>query len=166
MPFAATVILALAAASVQGAVPPEGGAASETVIGARNSLLADGATALRAGRASDGVRLTLEGLKLPASVGDTAAAHSNLCAGYVLLHQYDQALVQCNIAIALDRSNWRPYNNRAAAYAACGRYDEALADVMAGLKIAPGSAVLLLSLKIIRDRLASEHGTGRSAATA
>jgi len=166
MRFAAAVLIALAGASARGAALPDAKPGSATVIAGENSLLADGASALREGRASDGIRLTLAGLKLAGSTRDTAAAHSNLCAGYVLLHQYDEALAQCDLSISLDPHNWRPYNNRAAAYAACGRYDEALADVMAGLKIAPGSPVLLLSLKIIRERLAREHGSGRAAATA
>src|SRR5581483_6530612 len=38
-------------------------ASSKTVIGETNSLLADGAAALQAGRIEEGVRLTLEGLK-------------------------------------------------------------------------------------------------------
>ncbi|MGH8217263.1 MAG: tetratricopeptide repeat protein [Steroidobacteraceae bacterium] len=139
---------------------------SSSVIGPENALLAQGAHALQAGRAAEGVRLTLEGLEQPTPVHDIAAAHANLCAGYVLLGRYDEALTQCNLSIQLDPANWRAYNNRAAVFAAKGWYELAAADIETGLKIAPNSAVLLKSLAIIhRDqRLLRQHR--RSAADA
>jgi tetratricopeptide (TPR) repeat protein len=126
---------------------------SSTVIGSQNPMLADGARALEAGDAAEGVRLTLEGLKQPSPVLDLAAGRANLCAGYVLLQRYDEALAECNLSIALDSSNWRAYNNRAAVFAAQGLYELAAEDIETGLKIAPDSAVLLKSLAIIhRDQ--------------
>ena len=122
---------------------------SSTVIGLDNPMLAQGARALAAGDAAEGVRLTLEGLKSPNPVHDLAAGRSNLCAGYVLLHRYDEALAECNLSIALDPNNWRAYNNRGAVFAAQGLYELAAADIETGLKIAPNSAVLLKSLAII-----------------
>jgi tetratricopeptide (TPR) repeat protein len=122
---------------------------STTVIGLRSPLLASGADALAAGRAEEGIRLTLEGLKQPAPVRDLAAGHANLCAGYMLLGRYAAALAECDASIALDHSNWRAYNNRAAALAALGLYQRALDDIAAGLKLAPGSPVLQKSREII-----------------
>jgi tetratricopeptide (TPR) repeat protein len=145
----ALVILAAASAAEAGSRSSVDKPISSTVIGPSNALLADGAAALEEGRADDGIRLTLEGLKLPAPPRDMAAGHANLCAGYVLLHQWDEALAHCNTAIALDGSNWRAYNNRAAVFDARGLYDQAIGDVETGLRIAPNSTILRKSLKII-----------------
>lgn len=132
---------------------------SSSVIGLENPLLAQGARALEAGHAAEGVRLTLEGLKHPTPVRDIAAAHANLCAGYVLLDRNDEALAECNLSIKLDPANWRAYNNRAAVFAAKGWYELAAADIETGLKIAPNSAVLLKSLAIIHrnEQLLRHH---------
>jgi tetratricopeptide (TPR) repeat protein len=158
---------ALAAGAAESAGSPERDQAmSSTVLGPTNPLLTRGAEALQAGRADEGVRLTLEGLKLPTPAHDLAAAHSNLCAGYVLLHRYDEALAHCNTSISLDPSNWRAFNNRAAAFAAQGLYDKAIEDVLAGLKLAPGASLLHLSLSIIyKDQKLHRPGS-RSGSTA
>jgi tetratricopeptide (TPR) repeat protein len=125
-------------------------ATSATVIGGgANSLLADGAAALQAGRIEEGVRLTLEGLKGAVTAQDNAAGHSNACAGYVLLKQWSEALVECNAALALDTSNWRTYNNRAAIYIQQGLYDLGMQDLRAGLALAPEAATLHESLRIL-----------------
>jgi tetratricopeptide (TPR) repeat protein len=146
MSLAAVALITLAAASAgANAEKPM----SATIIGPSNPLLADGATALEQGHADEGVRLTLEGLKIPSPVRDMAAAHANLCAGYVLLHRLDEALIHCNTAIELDERNWRAYNNRAAVFDARGLYEQAIADVEKGLKISPDSPILRKSLKII-----------------
>jgi tetratricopeptide (TPR) repeat protein len=125
-------------------------ASSTTVIGGdANALLADGAAALQAGRIEEGVRLTLEGLKGAATAQENAAGHSNACAGYILLKQWAEALVQCNAALALDTSNWRTYNNRAAIYIQQGLYDLGLQDLHTGLALAPEAATLHESLRIL-----------------
>ena len=133
-------------AVAQGANDP----GSKTVIGPTSSLLEDGEAALRAGRVAEGVRLTLEGLKTAASAQETAAGHSNACAGYVLLKQWAEALAQCNAALALDTSNWRTYNNRAAIYIEERLFDLGLRDLEAGRALAPGSATLHESLRILQ----------------
>jgi tetratricopeptide (TPR) repeat protein len=132
---------------------------SSTVIGPDNPLLARGAQELEIGHAAEGVRLTLEGLKHPSPLHDLAAGHANLCAGYLLLGRYNEALAECNRSIGLDRTNWRAYNNRAAVFAAKGLYELAADDIESGLKLAPDSAVLLKSLAIIHrdERLLREQ---------
>jgi tetratricopeptide (TPR) repeat protein len=112
---------------------------SATVIGPTNPQLSEGAAALDAGRVEEGIRLTLEGLKLPAEVRDKAAAYSNLCAGYAMLKKWDEALGYCNTSLSMDRNNWRTFNNRAAVYVGKGEYEHAMADLRAGLEIAPNS---------------------------
>ena len=124
-------------------------AGSKTVLGPSNSLLSDGAAALEAGRINEGLRLTLEGLKVAATPQEYAAGHSNACAGYVLLRQWSEALAQCNAALELDTSNWRTYNNRAAIYGQQGLFDLAMRDIEAGLALAPGALTLHESLRIL-----------------
>jgi tetratricopeptide (TPR) repeat protein len=124
---------------------------SATTIGPSNPALAEGATALDAGHVEDGIRLTLDGLRGPADSHDRAAGYSNLCAGYAMLKQWDDALQHCNTSLSLDKNNWRTFNNRAAIYVAKGQYELALADIRAGLEIAPNSRTLLESLRITQQ---------------
>jgi len=126
-------------------------AQSATTIGPSNPALADGATALDAGRVEDGIRLTLDGLRAPADPADKAAGYSNLCAGYAMLKQWDEALVHCNTSLAMNKNNWRTFNNRAAVYVAKGQYELALADLRSGLDISPNSRTLLESLRIVQQ---------------
>jgi tetratricopeptide (TPR) repeat protein len=126
-------------------------AQSTTVIGPSNAQLAAGAEALENGRPEEGVRLTHEGLRGPNKPEDIAAGHSNLCAGYGMLKQWDEALKHCNAALELDRTNWRTFNNRAAAYTGKGLYDLALTDLQSGLEIAPESRTLKRSLRVVEE---------------
>jgi tetratricopeptide (TPR) repeat protein len=123
---------------------------SKTTVGKLNPQLANGAAAIEAGRIEEGVRLTLEGLKVAVTVQESAAGHSNACAGYVLLKQWAEALAQCDVALDLDKSNWRTYNNRASIYAEQGLYDLAMHDLEAGLALAPGASTLVESVRIVQ----------------
>jgi len=145
----AAVIVAVFAA--QGAVRAVEPAQSATVMGPTNAQLAEGAAALEAGRIEEGIRLTLEGLRQPTGAQDKAAGYSNLCGGYAIVKQWNEALPHCNSAVELDRNNWRAFNNRASVYAGMGRYDLAVNDIRAGLDIAPNSRTLLESLRIIEQ---------------
>jgi tetratricopeptide (TPR) repeat protein len=142
-------IVALAAWQIGSGGEPLGGASSGTVLGSGNQSLAEGSLALEQGRVADGIRLTLAGMKDASDALETAAAHSNLCGGYALLHEWAEALEHCNAAIALDPTNWRPYNNRAAVFAGRGQYPLALADLRSGLELAPQSSTLLRSLSVV-----------------
>ena len=55
---------------------------NSTVIGPTNTDLSDGASALFAGDAEEGVRLTLRGLKHENSTRNRLTGMTNLCAGY------------------------------------------------------------------------------------
>ncbi len=125
--------------------------ASLTVIGG-NELLQQGAEALRLGDYQRGIDLTLEGLKRPNQQRDVAAALSNLCAGFIALRQFEVALKNCNEALAINDTNWRTWNNRAAAHLGRGMYDAALQDVESGLVHAPQSATLKKTRAIVLER--------------
>jgi tetratricopeptide (TPR) repeat protein len=120
---------------------------ARTVIGPTNVDLADGADALRAGDAAEGVRLTERGLRSANSERDRLAGYSNLCAGLVMLDRYEEALESCNTAIAIDDRHWRSYNNRALAYLRLKRYSEAERDIRRGQELNPDAK----TLKIVRS---------------
>ncbi len=56
-------------------------AEAKTVLGPSNIYLYDGANALMAGDAEEGVRLTMQGLELAQGLREEKVGHSNLCAG-------------------------------------------------------------------------------------
>ena len=89
---------------------------SRTVLGQRNAKLADGAQALRDGDAEEGIRLTLLGLAAAQGRRERQAALGNLCAGYLLLRQFDEAIDYCDQALEESDRNWRVYNNRSLVY--------------------------------------------------
>lgn len=127
-------------------------AQAKTVIGPTNPNLADGAQALRLGKAEQGVRLTHLGLAAAQGRRERQAALSNLCAGYVLLQQYDTALTYCDIALKENERNWRAYNNRALAYVMLKRFEEAEADIVRGQNLQPNA----WSLKVVKGMLLDE----------
>jgi tetratricopeptide (TPR) repeat protein len=124
---------------------------SATVMGPTNPQLSEGSIALQEGRVEEGIRLTLDGLMQPTGLHDKAAGYSNLCAGYALLKQWEDALKHCNTAVELDKNNWRAFNNRAAVHAGRGHYELAMSDIRSGLEIAPNSRTLHESLRIIQQ---------------
>lgn|GEM_PF-793741 len=133
----ALLVVALAAAGIV-----LGDEQTKTVLGPDNRDLYEGANALMAGDGEEGVRLTLRGLETATNFKQLKTAHANLCAGFVLLRQASAALPHCDWVIERDPENWRTYNNRALAYLALDRYEEAAADIERGLEIRPGSANL------------------------
>jgi len=124
-------------------------AGSKTVIGQSNSLLAQGAAALEAGHIEEGVRLTLEGLKVAVTARENAAGHSNACAGYVLLKQWRKRSLNATRRWNSIRQIGRTYNNRAAIYVEQRLYDLAMRDLEAGLALAPGAPTLHESVRIL-----------------
>ena len=125
---------------------------SRTVIGPTNANLADGAQALRNGDSEEGVRLTLKGLAAAHGTRERQAALANLCAGYLLLDQVDEAIAYCDKALAENDRNWRAYNNRALAYMKVKRFEEAEADIVRGQELAPNAK----SLKVVKGMLLDE----------
>lgn len=122
---------------------------NRTVLGPRNPPLFEGSQELLDGNAEEGVRLTLLGLEAAMGRRERQAALSNLCAGYLLLERYDDALSYCDIAIEENENNWRALSNRALVYVYTGRYDEARVDLERGEAIAPHAR----SLKEVRGLL-------------
>ena len=138
---------------------------SRTVIGPSNLALADGATALMAGDAEEGVRLTLLGLTSATSERDRVAGWSNLCAGYASLRQLNAALRYCDEAVGADPANWRALSNRALVFVLAGKYDRAAADIGRAETIAPEArtvrqvrAMLQDAVDVARPATANDDG--------
>jgi len=115
---------------------------SKTVIGPRNVYLYDGANALLANDAGEGVPLTLKGLELAQGLREEKIGHSNLCAGFMMLNQPETALAHCNWVLERDPNHWRSYNNRALVYLALERFEESKADIKKGQELNPRSEKL------------------------
>ena len=115
---------------------------SKTVIGPSNVYLYDGANALLANNALEGVPLTLKGLAIAHGLREEKAAHSNLCAGFMMLNQPVTALEHCNWVLERDPNHWRSYNNRALVYLAMERFEESEADIKKGQELNPRSEKL------------------------
>ena len=124
---------------------------SKTVIGPRNVLLADGASALLAGDGVEGVRLTLRGLEMAQGQLERKMGHSNLCAGYVYINKPLTALPHCNWVLERYPTHWRTYNNRALAYLRLERFEESEADIARGQELSPSSKKLKISKGMLLD---------------
>lgn len=115
---------------------------SRTVLGPSNIYLYDGANALLARDAEEGVALTLKGLQVAQGMREEKIGHANLCAGFMLLDQPTTALVHCDWVLERDPSHWRTYNNRALVYMKLKRFEEAEADIKRGQELNPRSEKL------------------------
>ncbi len=122
---------------------------STTVLGPSNLDLYNGANALLAGDAEEGVRLTLLGLKFERSGRDRLTGLSNLCAGYIMLGQLETALTYCDQVLEQNDDYWRAYSNRALAYVKLGRFEEAEQDLQKAEALAENAR----TVKIVRSML-------------
>ena len=146
------IVLFLVGVATLNPVFAQDSAQAKTVIGPTNPDLAAGAQALRLGKAEEGIRLTRLGLAVAHGQRERQAALANLCAGYVLLEQYDTALTYCDSALEENERNWRAYNNRALAYVKLKRFVEAEADIARGQELQPNA----WSLKVVKGMLLDE----------
>lgn len=124
-----------------------------TVLGHRNPDLHEGAMQLRMGNPESGIKLTRRGLNYATTEREQYSAYSNLCAGYILIQQYENAVSYCDQALAMDRDNHQALSNRALARFYMKSYDQAQVDVDAGLQIAPHSNKLKRIAQMIRDEV-------------
>lgn len=127
------------------------GQENKSVLGPSNVPLHDGAQALMAGDANEGIRLTLIGLGQAKSSRERRTAKSNLCAGYALLENYATALSYCDEVLLEDDKYWRAYSNRALVYIKTRRFDEAQQDLLRGEAISPSSKTIKLVRKMYLD---------------
>ena len=124
---------------------------NKTVLGPSNLALQEGADALKAGEAKEGVRLTLRGLQQAKNKDERHAAKANLCAGYALLEQYQIALDYCDEVLQENDRNWRALSNRALIYVKLQRFAEADRDLLQGEAISPQARTLKAVRRMYRD---------------
>lgn len=124
---------------------------SKTVLGPANLALYEGAQALMARDAEEGVRLTLLGLQHASNAEERHTAKANLCAGYALLEQYAVALRYCDEVLAENEYNWRALSNRALIYIKLQRFAEADSDLTRGEAINAEASTLRAVRRMYRD---------------
>ena len=122
-----------------------------TVIGPSNIPLHDGAQELLAGNDAEGIRLTLQGLKIAHGNREEEAALSNLCAGYIKLQLYDTALRYCNILLQRNDAHWRGYNNRAVVYIMTEQWELADADLKSAEALRPDAKTVKVARAMYMD---------------
>lgn len=135
----------------QGADRMKSDTGPKTIVGPRNPQLQDGANALIAGNAERGVKLTLAGLKVALGSREEEAALSNLCAGYILLEKFVEALKYCDMLLERNSENWRAYNNRAVIFIKTGQYAKAEQDLLRGEELRPGAHTLKVARSMYMD---------------
>jgi tetratricopeptide (TPR) repeat protein len=135
----------------QGAERMKSETGPKTIVGPRNPDLQDGANALIAGDAERGVRLTLAGYKVAAGSREEEAALSNLCAGYILLEKFDEALRYCDMLLERNSENWRAYNNRAVIFIKTGQFAKAEQDLLRGEELRPDAHTLKVARAMYMD---------------
>ena len=122
-----------------------------TIIGPRNIPLYDGAQELLAGNDAEGVRLTHKGLQLAQGRREEEAALSNLCAGYIKLSLYNNALKYCELLLRRNDKNWRGYNNRAIIYIKTKQWEKANQDLLDGEELNPNARTLKIARSMYMD---------------
>jgi len=130
---------------------PLGAQENKTILGPENVALHDGAQALMAGDAAEGVRLTLLGLQQASNASERQTARANLCAGYALLGQYPVALDYCDEVLQENPRNWRALSNRALIYIKLQRFAEADRDLLRAEAINPDARTLQAVRRMYRD---------------
>ncbi len=127
------------------------GEPATTLTGPRNPPLYNGAQALQAGYTAEGVRLTLEGLKLAEGPREIESALANLCSGYLRMREFNSALEYCNQLLARDENAWRAYNTRALVYLELEQYDKADADLKRAEAINPNAQTVKIARGMYND---------------
>ncbi len=151
--FALLIVLVLVAPLCWGQTPSRisKDPSTMTVIGPRNLPLYDGAQELLAGNDAEGVRLTHMGLQIAQGAREEEAALSNLCAGYIKLALFDNALKYCELLLARNDKNWRGYNNRAIIYIKTEQWDKAEQDLLSGEALHPDARTLKIARSMYMD---------------
>lgn len=155
MALVLTMAVSLQIASYAQSAPTskDGPGATHTAVGARNPDLHDGAVQLRFGNPEAGIRLTRRGLEAASTTKEQYSAYSNLCAGYILIEQYENAVQYCDYALNIKPNSHQALSNRALARFYLKAFDLAQADVDAGLALAPQSRSLNRVARLIRDEV-------------
>ena len=124
---------------------------NNVVLGVRNQPLKTGAELLLAGKYKEGVKMTHKGLAQALGSREEEAGLSNLCAGYLQLQKFDEALQYCDMLLVRNDKNWRGYNNRALIYIKTEQWDKADADLVKGEELNAGAYTLKVARSMYMD---------------
>ena len=124
---------------------------NNVVLGVRNQPLKTGAELLLAGKYKEGVEMTHKGLARALGSREEEAGLSNLCAGYLQLQKFDEALQYCDMLLVRNDKNWRGYNNRALIYIKTEQWDKADADLVKGEELNAGAYTLKVARSMYMD---------------
>ena len=107
-----------------------------------------GALLIESGDVMGGMQVLGEALETKLNFADIALAHTNMCAGYLALKLYRQAIKSCDNALSVRPHMWEALNNRAAAYHMLGDYDAAIESYRKALIFSPQDATLVYNLTL------------------
>lgn len=82
-----------------------------------------------------------------------ANAHNSMCVANIKEEAWEEAMMHCNAAIKLTRTNWRFFNNRGNIYLGLGQLDLAMENYQRGLRIAPKSKTLAINIEILEQKV-------------
>ena len=71
------------------------------------------------------------------SIQNNARAFINRCAAYIKLGNYNNAIVDCTLAVALNPKNVRAFNNRCTAYSKLANFSAAIIDCTQAIALNP-----------------------------
>jgi tetratricopeptide (TPR) repeat protein len=117
------------------------------VLWGSSAPLIEGTRALESGRYHWGAQRLEQALRDRLPPYERAVALANLCAAYTALGLGDAALERCAEAIDADASNWRSFSNRGVVLLGRGRFEEAIADFRAALRMEPSAEPAQLGLQ-------------------
>lgn len=121
---------------------------------APSSDVIQGATLIDQGRISEGMAILKAAMaEEDLTMRDYASALTNLCAGYLGLKLYREAVKNCDMALRIRPSLWQALNNRAAAYFGLADYGAAVKDFEAAIKLRPSMDTLRYNLSLAEQRL-------------
>ncbi len=127
-----------------------GGMAKTTIWFDVPQELAQGGRMINEGKIEAGMDLTRKMLGESLGINGLAMAHTNLCAGYLYLGQYQEAMHECQLGLRLRPRQWQALNNRGGAYHGLGNYAAAISDFMRALMLKPDNEDIASNLNMSR----------------
>jgi tetratricopeptide (TPR) repeat protein len=112
--------------------------------------LAEGGRMIDKGLVEEGMEITREMMRKSLGINGLAMAHTNLCAGYLHLGEYQEAMRECELGLKLRPRQWQALNNRGGANHGLGNFDAAISDFMRALILQPGNEDIAYNLNMAR----------------
>ncbi len=87
---------------------------------------------------------------------ETVIANNGLCATFMYLDRYQEAITRCEISLELNPNKWETLNNLGISFLGLGDYQKAIYYLEKGLDLNGDSDVLAANLEIARQRQEEE----------